>query len=111
MDVVDGSGALEMKTALLLLGIPVLNGYFALVGTALPTAPKAGDCWEEAGDRVWTGPAEAVAGKVYVDSPTRSVSVATWVTTSVAGQPTTPEGQEVSVAVRVLKIGDTETSG
>jgi hypothetical protein len=35
----------------------------------------------------------------------------TWVTTSVAGQSDTPEGQEVSVAVRELNTGDTETTG
>lgn len=46
---------------------------------------------------------------MYVDSPTRSVSVTTWGAAGLAEQPATLGGQEVNVAVRVLKIGDTET--
>lgn len=39
----------------------------------------------------------------------RSVSVTTWGAAGLAEQPATLGGQEVIVAVRVLKIGDTET--
>lgn len=46
---------------------------------------------------------------MYVDSPTSSVSVTVWGAAELAKQPFASGAQEVIVAVRVLKIGDTET--
>jgi hypothetical protein len=109
VDIVEESGVLELERVVLVM-IPGLEWYSALVGMPFPLIPEAAaaDGREKEGERVCRRCAEVAPGKIYVDSPPRSVSVVTCVTTSVAGQSDTPEGQEVSVAVRELNTGGTE---